>query len=191
MQQSLNVEKVAECATEPRVTGQQPHFPVYSQMKAYYLQQMGIQTWVRRELPQPVPRFQMLKSPNGVTELVIVAENIALDIKHHWPSEKVGKLVRQMLSSIQVSAEKVAFFCSEALAEQDDISKRDSVLYEQITRLKPKVIWVWGQFSSTCLDMDITPVLKTIHPHQLLQMPQQKKKVMTDLMTLKGFLESS
>jgi len=74
-------------------------------MKAYYLHQMGIQTWVRREPVHSDP------APNPV--LMVVIEQCEIDPDTQWIKGKQGSLLQKMLHSIGLTQDEVVLFSVE------------------------------------------------------------------------------
>ncbi len=162
------------------------------QLKRYYLEQMGIETWVRRNLPPPPPLLNIIAPNSPKTLVMIVLEGAEIDKTKHWLAGKVGQLLKKMLHSIGVTTDNTAILCGLTSTPDSDHQQRDVELKEQIVRLKPQLILLLGQFSTQFLQDkgNHAPLITSMHPTDLLKNPSKKKQVFCDLMAIKKVLGS-
>lgn len=150
-------------------------------LKSYYLQQMGIDCWVRRNLPEvPLP-FYIIAPKNP--EVVVVLDDHEMMTNNQWPTGKVGHLLTKMLHSIGLSSENTAVLCGRSFQTEQELLQRDEFLAEQIIRLAPKALLILGNFVTRYSPK--LPVIFTIHPADCLNTPLMKRKVFTDLVKMK------
>ncbi len=162
------------------------------QLKAYYLQQMGIERWVRRSLIAPESFFHIVTPKQGQSEVMVVLEEYEFEKAEQWLSGNVGRLLKKMLSSIGLSTDNTALLCAVYSNGESLVENRDALLKEQVIRFRPKLILVLGQFLSTYLhscDLSI-PLVLSAHPLDLLNNPIKKKLAFIDLLKVKQIMKS-
>lgn len=154
-------------------------------LNAYYLQQMGIECWVKRCLPPLAPSFNIISPKQAATTLMILLEEVEWDDDGLWLAGKTGLLLKKMLYSIGVAPDSVAIVCGT-----DKALSRDAELNAHIRRLKPSVIWILGTFQTQYVQSSLQriPVMSSPHPKDLLQFPLQKKNTWSELMQVKALL---
>lgn len=143
-------------------------------IKAYYLHQMGIQTWVRRE-----PRL-FDPAPNSV--LMIVIERCEIDPETQWLQGKQGSLLQKMLYSIGLTKDTVTIFSMEAMPVNQ--------INTQMAQIKPKALLFMGRKTPEFIlkNQVGTPVVVTQHPLDLLMDPKQKKNAFNDFGLLSQYI---
>ena len=162
-------------------------------LKAYYLQQMGIQTWTLRgvEVETLGCELDILASQHTSPILMIFIEKLEGMQLQQWMLSKAGRLLMKMLDSIGLSQENTTFIGGNATQSIETVQHRDVLLKEQIERYHPKVILILGSFSSEVFHQtyNVIPIISSSHPEELLTDPMKKKHVYTDLMLVKSRLE--
>lgn len=160
------------------------------QLKAYYLQQMGIKRWVRRSLDAPELFFHIVSPAQTQPEMMIVLENCAFDTTHHWLLGNVGQLLKNMLHGIGLSNDNVALLCGSCSIMNAQVLQRDALLKEQVVKLKPKLILILGPFLTHYLHSEDNPipVMSSDHPVDLFNNPIQKKRAFVDWMRVKHLI---
>ncbi|OGV51637.1 MAG: hypothetical protein A3F46_08380 [Legionellales bacterium RIFCSPHIGHO2_12_FULL_42_9] len=170
-------------------------------LKLYYLQQLGVDCWVKR----PPNR-------NRSVQLMIIGEAPAyFEDKQGKPFVgKAGELLDKMLGSIGLSEQDVYIanvFKGCPPNNRDpapsEIEACRSFLNQQIQLVAPKLILALGHFAgqflfgaSTSLVKlrsvlhyyDKLPFIVTYHPAFLLRTPQYKRQAYLDLLFLKNVL---
>jgi hypothetical protein len=163
-------------------------------LNAYYLQEMGIQTWVRRgiEVEAAVCELDILPSQHASPILMIFIEKLEAMQLHQWVLSKAGRLLMKMLHSIGLSQENTLFIGGGATDSIEAIHHRDALLKEQVGRYHPKLILRLGSFSSEMYQSTYNslPIISSSHPEDLLINPMKKKQVFTDLMLVKSRLDN-
>jgi DNA polymerase len=143
-------------------------------LHAQYLNAIGIQVWVRRNIPVPVPT-----PPPSPVNLMFITEAPK-------ENEKAEKIFDAMLYAIDLNLEKIniAYICDNFL--------------EQIALIKPTLIVALGRIAAHELlktDTLITqlrtqvfeygdekiPLIVTYHPKYLLHRPTEKANAWQDL----------
>ena len=157
-----------------------------SSLKAYYLQQMGIETWVRRSVPPRVSGVHLIAPKRAESLALVVFEGGELDEASQWIAGAAGRLLKNMLQSIDLSPVNTAVVFGVS-------SSMDDVVQAHVVRLKPRVILVLQQTNSTCVGLrraTLNPtyarlIVSSIHPMDLLTQPLLKKSVYSDLLQVK------
>lgn len=154
-------------------------------LKAYYLQQMGIETWVRRTVLPRVSGVHMMTPKDADSALLVVFEGGELDKASQWIAGSVGCLLKHMLLSIGLSPKYTPLIFG-------DTSAIDAVLQAHVAYLKPRVVLVFRQTSSAHDEiwsgLHSTQFIHIIHPMDLLSQPLRKKSAYTDLLRIKRIL---
>ncbi len=143
----------------------------------YYLQQMGIETWLMRQ-PVTFPEPQLIK-------LMILGDALDTD-------NKAASLLNKMLSSIDLSPEEI---CIKSSLTDD--------LIQQITTKCPQLLLALGNTAIQFLLNDASPLnelrskthdyqgqafVVSYHPTDLLQQPADKKYAYQDLLYIQKIL---
>lgn len=161
-------------------------------VKSYYLKQMGIQQWVRRDLAEQAhaTELDIIAPKDSKTPLMIFMEKPEGIALHQWLSSKSGQLLLKMLHSIGLSQDNTSILSSIAVVSDEDVSRRDALIKEQINHYNPRLILILGSFVTKSFHQafnDIA-VISSCHPEELLIHPQMKKNVFFDLMMVKSKL---
>ncbi len=151
-----------------------------SSSHSYYLQTMGVDLWVSRDLPKSHPLLNVIAPRHTPISMMIVLEDVEPDVAKQWLSGKVGRLLTQMLYSIGLSAENTAILYGVAAKTEEEFQTRDALLMEQISCLKPKLMLLLGSFITQCSHS--IPIISGDHPTDLLNNPIKKKKAFADWM---------
>ena len=163
-------------------------------LKAYYLQQMGIQTWTLRgvEVETLGCELDILASQHTSPILMIFIEKLEGMQLQQWMLSKAGRLLMKMLDSIGLSQENTTFIGGNATQSIETIHHRDALLKEQVGRYHPKLILRLGSFSSEMYQSTYNSltIISSSHPEDLLINPMKKKQVFTDLMLVKSRLDN-
>lgn len=163
-------------------------------LKAYYLQQMGIDVWVRRPCLMPDSNHAIILAKQAEPTLFIVLDGEALDKERQWLSGAEGDLLTNMLRSIGLLPESVALICG------DQINMANVIEYH-VSRYQPRAILAltypdhqahinapsWFSRLSPGLRL---PLVCSFHPQALLQTPAYKKLAYRHLLHLKTALSS-
>lgn len=158
------------------------HSPISPSLRLYYLQHMGIDTWIDRK--------DCVKS--RIT-LMVISDALGDEISQN---RKEARLLKQMFTSIGLSDQDVSFHTLTNYPEQC------TKLVTQIGVIQPRVIVAlgslvqqWFETNGVLLQpgmyeyQDI-PVFVTYHPAYLLQHTCDKKKAYTDLLHVSQLLAS-
>lgn len=161
-------------------------------VKSYYLKQMGIEQWVRRGLAEQshVSELDIVAPKDLKTPLMVFMEKPEGIELHQWLLSKSGQLLLKMLHSIGLSQDNTSILSSISVVSDEDVSRRDALIKEQLNRYKPRLILILGSFVTKSFHQafnDIA-VITSCHPEELLIQPQKKKNVFFDLMMVKSKL---
>ena len=159
-----------------------------SALRSYYLQQMGIDTWVKRNVLPRVSGVHLLAPKRSQSLVLIVCEGGELDEASQWLAGPAGQLLKNMLRSIGLSPDNAALLFG-------DLSQIQDVLNAHIVHLNPRVI-VMLEKNSTCPGLDLgglsqihsIQIVQTVHPVDLLNQPHQKKAAFSALMRVQKTL---
>ena len=136
-------------------------------LNPYYLQQMGIVSWVQRNSQVPA------------LSIMIVLESGEMDEANQCLAGKAGHLLKKMMHSIGISWDSLTVV----------MPKGPAFLKEQIAYFRPRLILALGECASSTLKGEHTiPVIISSHPEDLLRDPSQKKQVFAHLMQVKKLL---
>jgi len=146
-----------------------------SPLRSYYLQQMGIQTWVERQTGKEKALASLrqqadcslLSSGNPDAKLMLIGREPV--------GGKAALLLTRMLSSIGID-EKDVFIASSDSTE---------LMARQVALIAPQVLLILGEGE---YDPQTRPCLNSFHPEHLLKHPKDKKSAFRDLLTLKALL---
>ncbi len=157
-------------------------------LKAYYLQQMGIETWVRRSVLPRVSGVHVVAPKHAESLVLVVLEGGELDEASQWVAGAAGRLLKNMLQSIGLSPENTALVFGASSSMVD-------VVKAHVVRLEPRVILVLEQTSTTGVGLRLatctTQIVNSIHPMDLLMQPLRKKSVYSDLLQVKTLFSAS
>lgn len=169
----------------------------------YYLQQMGIDTWVlRNKTTTLTPAQPLYARGNPSAKLMIIADAPRDDdhSKGQLFSGKTHILLKNMLKSIDLTEQDVYL---TTLQRDDSADVSAERLFQDIAQVSPELIVVLGDATSNCLQDVVSslndsqqtvtyfrsiPVLKSIHPADLLKYPYAKKQAYADLLLMKELL---
>jgi DNA polymerase len=176
--------------------------------KHYYLQQMGIQTWVPRTILPICTRCDkhrnLSKQGNPGTSLMIICDAFqknALD--------EQGTMLNRMLTSIGLGEQDVYITylqTNQPELEQGDVGLCSQCLSHQIDVTHPNMLLALGVTAGELLtqsnlpfddlrnkqyDFKTIPCWVTYHPAHLLRCPSDKKKAWQDLLKIKAMLARS
>lgn len=158
-----------------------------SSSNAYYLQTMGIDLWLYRDLLESHPLLNVIAPQHTPISVMIVLEDAAPDAAKQWLTGKVGSLLTKMLRSIGLSPNNTAILYGVAAKTEEEFQTRDALLTEQVTRLKPKLMLLLGSFVTQCSHS--IPIISGDHPMDLLNDPIKKKKAFVDWVQVKEMLD--
>ena len=155
-------------------------------LKAYYLQQMGIETWVRRSVLPRVSGVHLMAPKRAESLALVVFEGGEFDEASQWIAGAAGRLLKNMLQSIGLSPVNTAVVFGAS-------SSMGDVVQAHVVRLKPRVILVFQQTNSTCVGLRrailnptyASQIVSSIHPVDLLTQPLRKKSAYSDLLQVK------
>lgn len=158
-------------------------------LRAYYLQQMGIHTWVRRSVPPRVSGLHLIAPKQADISALVVFEGGDLDDTGSWIDGAAGRLLKQMLQSIGLSRDNTAVVLGAS-------SMMDDFVHAHVIRLKPRVVLIFSQspgavvFNASRFESDMPLVMDSIHPEILLTQPLRKPSAYQDLLQLKALIRS-
>jgi uracil-DNA glycosylase len=187
--------------------------------RAYYLQQMGIQTWQPRSVNVELSKnrtHHVFGEGNRNADLVIVGEAPGAneDLQGKPFVGRAGLLLTEMLKAIGLKREDI--FITNILKSRppnnrdpkpEEIANCTPFLDRQLMLLKPKLMVAVGRIAAQYLlntnepmnklrgrqftfrDTG-TPLLVTYHPAYLLRSPGQKKESYKDLLLIKQKLQT-
>lgn len=160
-----------------------------SALRSYYLQQMGIETWVRRNPRSPESAVHLIPSVCAESPVLVVFEGGEFNHSRQWIDGAVGRLLKNMLHSIGLSSENTAvlFGAPEQIAD---------VIESHVHHLKPHMIIVLESSSQASVGFQLanrtsaytSQMMTCAHPLDLLQQPSRKKTAFADLLQIKSTL---
>ncbi len=143
-------------------------------LHAYYLDQMGIETWVLRRSSKSDTRQHF--------KLIVLAKPTD-ELKQEDPfSGQCGALLKKMIKSIGLSPDDIEFMplLSTGLPES---------LADKVSSGSPQAILVMGKnLALSNHHYQGVPLVVTYHPSDLLMTPFYKKKAFQDLLLVRQFL---
>ena len=152
--------------------------------RAYYLQQMGIDVWVPRQLSVAESKIKLMVI-GDVSELA--GKNFLI--------KKARDLLHEMLLSVGLKDDAIYFV--------EDTLQGKEVLMQKIEADNPQLIFSLGRVSAAALlqreltleqmrnkvhDFHNIPLVATYHPIHLFRCPIDKKKAYQDLLTVQALL---
>lgn len=129
----------------------------------YYLQQMGIESWLLRP-----------KAPKARVKLMVMG--VGLDGE--------SRLLMNMLKSIDLSVEDVCVFSIEPVSTFD-------VYFDKIEQFTPCAFFLMGdvpEIDAVKTNYPGIPLIQSPHPIDLIQTPANKKQAYHDLLAAQRWL---
>jgi uracil-DNA glycosylase family 4 len=165
------------------------------ELTQYYLQQMGIDTWLLRNKTMATNPILPLDSRENQNAKVMIIADFS-DEGGCLFSGKAEMLLKNMLKSIHLTKQNVYL---TTMLRNDSLKDSADLLYKEIAQASPEIIIVVGDAASQCLlgagvaqhtiqYYQSIPVVNSIHPADLLQNPSAKKQVYADLLLIKQLL---
>lgn len=132
---------------------------MYSNLTLYYLNQIGIRPWIKREVQE-----QLQEKPNSVKLAVFVSSTL---------STKARSLLQQMIRYLNLNEDELTVIPTQ----KDELNRYAS--------LKPFATLVFGLSQEQLLAKEQTPVFNTLDLDYLLSNPREKRTVFKVLSEIK------
>lgn len=151
-------------------------------LQSYYLQQMGIETWVRRNQRPRASAVHLIAPKRAESSALVLFEGGAFDKAGQWIEGAAGRLLQNMLQSIGLSLDNTAVLFG-------DPEQMGDVVESHVVHLKPCVILVLDQTNQLSVGLRLKslnqPYISCTHPLNLLKQPSQKKSAYATLLQIK------
>ncbi|USQ12877.1 DNA polymerase III subunit psi [Legionella lytica] len=132
---------------------------MYSNLTLYYLNQIGIRPWIKREVQE-----QLQEKPNSVKVAVFVSSTL---------STKARSLLQQMIRYLNLNEDELTVIPTQ---------KEELHRYASLT---PFATLVFGLSQEQLLAKEQTPVFNTLDLDYLLSNPKEKRTVFKVLSEIK------
>lgn len=132
---------------------------MYSNLTLYYLNQIGIRPWIKREVQE-----QLQEKPNSVKVAVFVSSTL---------STKARSLLQQMIRYLNLNEDELTVIPTQ---------KEELPRYASLT---PFATLVFGLSQEQLLAKEQTPVFNTLDLDYLLSNPREKRTVFKVLSEIK------
>jgi len=144
---------------------------MYSNLTLYYLNQLGIRPWIKKDSPIALSMQQYIAKQEVIKLIVFVSANL---------SAKAQLLLNRMLVCINLQDHELI---SINVPEIDPVASLQKQWQSRLQNVAPLAILVLGLNAADLLaHLKVTcPVLRSMDPDYLLDNPVDKKKVLQDL----------
>lgn len=153
---------------------------MYSNLTLYYLNQMGINPWIKKETYSNIVNRSVINSINSSIKLVVfISSN---------QSDKARILFKRMMSFINVGMEELLIINVDSSVIGDRHSQEWK---EQLKNKKPLATLVLGVNTIDLSGLNFgCPVISGMEPDFLLKQPKEKKNIFKVLNYIKDLINA-